>query len=70
MAEVPEQAKPVANWIMGELGAALNRENISINDSRVSAQMLAGLVKRIADGTDLEQAGQTGIRSLVGRWRR
>ena len=51
MAEVPEQAKPVANWIMGELGAALNRENISINDSRVSAQMLAGLVKRIADGT-------------------
>ena len=47
----PGQAKPVANWIMGELGAALNRENISINDSRVSAQMLAGLVKRIADGT-------------------
>lgn len=47
----PGQAKPVANWIMGELGAALNRENISINDSRVSARMLAGLVKRIADGT-------------------
>ena len=47
----PGRAKPVANWIMGELGAALNRENISINDSRVSAQMLAGLVKRIADGT-------------------
>ena len=48
---VPGQAKPVANWIMGELGAALNRENISINDSRVSAEGLAGLVKRIADGT-------------------
>lgn len=48
---VPAQAKPVANWIMGELGAALNRENISINDSKVNAQRLAGLVKRIADGT-------------------
>ena len=47
----PGEAKPVANWIMGELGGALNRENISINDSRVSAQLLAGLVKRIADGT-------------------
>ena len=48
---VPGQAKPVANWIMGELGAALNRENIAIHDSRVSAQALAGLVQRIADGT-------------------
>ena len=48
---VPGQAKPVANWIMGELGAVLNRENIAIHDSRVSAPALAGLVKRIADGT-------------------
>ena len=44
------QAKPVANWIMGELGAALNRENLAISDSKVSASMLAGLVTRIADG--------------------
>ncbi len=47
----PGQAKPIANWIMGELGAALNRENIAINDSKISAPMLAALVKRIADGT-------------------
>ena len=47
----PGQAKPVANWIRGELGAALNRENVSINDARVGPQRLAGLVKRIADGT-------------------
>ena len=45
------EAKLVANWIMGELGAALNRNNIGINDGRVSAEMLGGLVKRIADGT-------------------
>ena len=50
-AAAPAQAKPLANWIMGELGAALNRENISIGESRVSAGSLAALVKRIADGT-------------------
>ena len=45
------EAKLVANWIMGELGAALNRNNIGINAGKVSAEMLGGLVKRIADGT-------------------
>ena len=45
------EAKLVANWIMGELGAALNRNHIGINDGKVSAEMLGGLVKRIADGT-------------------
>lgn len=62
--EVPDQAKPVANWIMGELGAALNRENISINDSRVSARMLAGLVKRIADGTISNKLGKQVFEAL------
>ena len=64
VAEVPDQAKPVANWIMGELGAALNRENISINDSRVSAQRLAGLVKRIADGTISNKLGKQVFEAL------
>lgn len=64
VAEVPEQAKPVANWIMGELGAALNRENISINDSRVGAQMLAGLVRRIADGTISNKLGKQVFEAL------
>ena len=50
-AAAPGQAKPVANWVMGELGAALNRDNLNISAGKVSAQMLAGLVKRIADGT-------------------
>ena len=61
---VPGQAKPVANWIMGELGGALNRENISINDSRVSAQMLAGLVKRITDGTISNKLGKQVFEAL------
>ena len=62
--EVPDQAKPVANWIMGELGAALNRENISIIDSRVSATMLAGLVRRIGDGTISNKLGKQVFEAL------
>ena len=36
---------------MGELSAALNRENIEISDSPLKAQQLGGLVLRIKDGT-------------------
>ena len=47
----PAQAKLLANWIRGELGTALNRDHLSVNASKVSAGVLAGLVQRIADGT-------------------
>ena len=45
------EAKLAANWITGELSTALNREEIEISDSPVSAKLLAGLIKRIKDGT-------------------
>jgi aspartyl-tRNA(Asn)/glutamyl-tRNA(Gln) amidotransferase subunit B len=45
------QAKPCANWIMGELAARLNREEKDIAAAPLTPQQLAGLVKRIADGT-------------------
>jgi len=51
VAALPGQAKLVANWIIGELTAALNRENLGIEDSRIDAPMLAGLLRRVADGT-------------------
>lgn len=44
-------SKLCANWVMVELGGALNKENLEITQSRVSAEQLAGLLKRIADGT-------------------
>jgi len=44
-------AKLVANWVSGELAALLNKENREITDSPVSAAMLGGMVKRIADNT-------------------
>lgn len=45
------EAKLCANWIAGELSAALNKDNISITESPVTAHMLGGLVKRIKDNT-------------------
>ena len=43
--------KLVANWIASELNGYLNRDNLDITASRVSADELALLVRRIADGT-------------------
>ena len=44
-------AKAVANWIMGELSARLNKGELSIDASPISAAQLAGLIARIADNT-------------------
>ena len=46
-----EHAKLAANWVMGELSSALNRDNLDINAARVSPQELAALLKRIIDST-------------------
>jgi aspartyl-tRNA(Asn)/glutamyl-tRNA(Gln) amidotransferase subunit B len=45
------QAKLVANWVMGELAAQLNRDGLEITSCPVSARQLALLMTRIADGT-------------------
>ncbi len=45
------QAKLAANWIMGEVSAALNREEKDISQCPVSATCLAALLIRIIDGT-------------------
>ncbi|RUA05721.1 MAG: Asp-tRNA(Asn)/Glu-tRNA(Gln) amidotransferase GatCAB subunit B [Gammaproteobacteria bacterium] len=44
-------AKLCANWVMGELSAALNKEQIDIQASPVSAQDLSQLITRIGDDT-------------------
>jgi aspartyl-tRNA(Asn)/glutamyl-tRNA(Gln) amidotransferase subunit B len=44
-------AKLAANWVMGELSSALNRDNIDIERSRVNPRELSGLLQRIVDQT-------------------
>ncbi|UYO94228.1 Asp-tRNA(Asn)/Glu-tRNA(Gln) amidotransferase subunit GatB [Pollutimonas sp. M17] len=49
---LPEgQAKLAANWVLGELSAALNRDEIDIAQSPVRPAALAALIARIIDGT-------------------
>jgi aspartyl-tRNA(Asn)/glutamyl-tRNA(Gln) amidotransferase subunit B len=44
-------AKVAANWVMGELTAALNRDGLEIGGSRIAPAMLAALLDKIAAGT-------------------
>ena len=46
-----EQAKPAANWLMGDVSSTLNREGVDIADAPVKAAQLAVLLQRITDGT-------------------
>lgn len=46
-----KNAKLCANWVMGELSASLNKNQLDIEDSPVSAQNLSQLVARIGDDT-------------------
>jgi aspartyl-tRNA(Asn)/glutamyl-tRNA(Gln) amidotransferase subunit B len=44
-------AQLIANWVVGELSGALNKDGLDISDSKVSADDLAGLLTRIHDNT-------------------
>ena len=44
-------AKLAANWVMGELAAQLNRSDLDIAQSPVTADQLGTLIARIKDGT-------------------
>ncbi|GAC1457449.1 MAG: Asp-tRNA(Asn)/Glu-tRNA(Gln) amidotransferase subunit GatB [Steroidobacteraceae bacterium] len=49
--EVPQEPKLAANWVMGDLAAALNRENLDVTAGKMPAARLAGLLGRIHDRT-------------------
>ena len=45
------ESRLIANWILGDLSSALNRESLSISESPVSPEMLGQLINRIKDNT-------------------
>ncbi|MFG6666780.1 Asp-tRNA(Asn)/Glu-tRNA(Gln) amidotransferase subunit GatB [Halomonas sp. HNIBRBA4712] len=57
-------AKQAANWVQGEFAGALNRENLSIPQSPISAQQLGGLVARVVDGTINGKAAKEVFQAL------
>jgi aspartyl-tRNA(Asn)/glutamyl-tRNA(Gln) amidotransferase subunit B len=46
-----KQPKLVANWVMGEVSKRLNTEEREIDASPMNPEMLAALIRRVADGT-------------------
>lgn len=57
-------AKLVANWIAGELAAALNKANLEITASPIDPQRLAGLLQRITDNTISGKIAKTVFEKL------
>ena len=50
-AKASGEAKTVANWLLGDMAAALNRSELDIARAPVAPEALGALVRRIADGT-------------------
>ena len=48
---VPGEPKLAANWVMGELAAALNKDGLDIGSSPMASTKFAALLRRIADQT-------------------
>jgi aspartyl-tRNA(Asn)/glutamyl-tRNA(Gln) amidotransferase subunit B len=62
-------AKTVANWINGELAATLNREDVTIANGPVSAELLAELIKALKDGTISGKGAKVVFDELVAEWK-
>ncbi|MBA4263416.1 MAG: Asp-tRNA(Asn)/Glu-tRNA(Gln) amidotransferase GatCAB subunit B, partial [Comamonadaceae bacterium] len=63
-AKASGQAKMASNWIMGEVSRRLNSEEKDIAQVPVSAETLAALLKRIADGTVSNNAAKQVMDAL------
>lgn len=59
-----DEPKAIANWMLGDLSAALNKEGIPVSKSPVEPQNLAGLVARITDGTLSSKLGKQVFEAL------
>ncbi|MDP2058007.1 MAG: Asp-tRNA(Asn)/Glu-tRNA(Gln) amidotransferase subunit GatB, partial [Thiobacillus sp.] len=64
-AKACDQGKLAANWVMGELSAALNKAELDIAQSPVSAAQLGALITRIQDGT---LSGKLAKQVFEGLW--
>ena len=67
VASASHQPKLAANWVTGDLAAALHRANIEIAHSPVGPGALATLIVRIADGT---LSGKMAKEVFESVWRR
>jgi len=64
LAAVPKDAKLVANWIMGEVSAQLNRDGLDMAQCPITAQQLGGMLQRIADNTISNSGAKEVFRTM------
>ncbi|MBN3553084.1 Asp-tRNA(Asn)/Glu-tRNA(Gln) amidotransferase subunit GatB [Fictibacillus nanhaiensis] len=58
-------AKQASNWIMGEVSAYLNNESKELDQTALTAEGLAGMIKLIADGTISNKIAKTVFKELI-----
>ena len=56
--------KLVANWLMGEVSAQLNRDGLEMAQCPISPQQLSGILKRIKDSTISNSGAKEVFRTL------
>jgi aspartyl-tRNA(Asn)/glutamyl-tRNA(Gln) amidotransferase subunit B len=61
------EPKLCANWVMGDLAGALNKEGKSIESSPVSPKQLGELIKRIADKTISSKIAKTVFEAMYAQ---
>lgn len=59
-----QQPKLAANWVMGELAAALGKQELNIEQSPIAPAQLAGLITRLADGTISSKMAKTVFEAM------
>ncbi|MDO8706986.1 MAG: Asp-tRNA(Asn)/Glu-tRNA(Gln) amidotransferase subunit GatB [Sulfuricaulis sp.] len=64
LAAVPEDAKLCANWIMGEVNAQLNRDNLDMAQCPVTPIQIGGILKRIVDNTISNSGAKEVFRTM------
>jgi len=63
-AEIAGDYKITANWVMGEVSAALNKNEISINEIPVSAEQLGAILKNVK-GNDISNDGAKDVFNAI-----
>ena len=64
VAEAAADAKLAANWVMGDLSAALNRDELAAGECPLPAASLGRLIERIKDGTISGKIAKTLFETL------
>lgn len=59
-----DQAKLAANWVMGDLSAALNKNDLDITACPIPAEHIGSLIKRIVDNTISGKIAKTVFEGL------